>query len=90
MKNLLGFIFNANNSKRFTIDARDIVNSVYYFVGTSVAAAIMPNIEKLTMPTVVQIKVAVGAGLVAGFQHLIRKYFTEVKVNIENLKEDIK
>lgn len=90
MNKIFDFIFNAKNSKRFSVDARDIVNSMYYFVGTSVAAAIMPNIEKMTLPTTVQIKVAVGAGLVAGFQHLIRKYLTEVKVNIESVKDAIK
>lgn len=86
MNKIFDFIFNAKNSKRFSVDARDIVNSIYYFVGTSLAAALMPNLEKLTMPTIEQIKIAIGAGLVAGFQHIVRKYLTEVKVSVTEIK----
>ena len=75
-------IFEAKETKKFTVSARDIVLSLYYSVGTSVATAVLPNLQNLSMPTVPQIKIAVGAGLVAGIQHLVRKFLTDSKGTI--------
>lgn len=69
-------IFKSKETKKYSICARDIAISLYYSIGTSLATALLPNIENLTMPTLPQIKVAVGAGLVVGIQHIIRKYLT--------------
>jgi hypothetical protein len=76
IQSVISNLLTSKQTKRFTVSAHDIAMSMYYFVGTSVAASIVPNLDKMTMPNVVQIKLAVSAGLVAGFQHLIRKYFT--------------
>ena len=76
MNGFLKDVLTASNTKKFTVGVRDIVLSIYYAVGASVAVAMLPVLQRGDMPTVPQVKVAVSVGLFSAAQHLIRKFFT--------------
>lgn len=79
MKKIINNILTASNTKLFTVGLRDVIFSLYYAVGTSVAVMILPHVEKMTLPNFSEIKIAVSAGLVVGLQHIIRKFLTNSK-----------
>ena len=63
-------------TRRFAIGARDIVFSLYYFVGGTVGAAAAQAFAAGRWPNKSELSLAVGAGLFVGLQHLGRKYVT--------------
>jgi hypothetical protein len=77
---LIKSLLTEERTKRYAIGLRDVVFSLYYAVGASIAVTVSQSKDRL--PTWEELRVAAIAGFVLGLQHIIRKYLTGPKDEI--------